>query len=243
MKKIFLLLILLLAIKVNAQNITLDISVINEYSKENISFANVKLINLNTNQVLRKKTNFNGGLKLDIQPNMKYILIATSESDSNIVIFQEKKLDFNTEGIQGGTTIKTELKVRPAFQKEGLKYLEDINFGIFTYSLDKIAIAKLENIVELMKKYPEINIEVYGHASCNLSVDDANSVSGERARSTFTYLTDEGIDYTRIKAGAWGKEKSITSCTCEVEKKKDKPCTKRHHIINSRVAFIFTGIE
>lgn len=239
MKNIFTLLVLFLIVNVHAQNITLDITVINEYSKESISFANVKLVNLNTNQILRKKTNFNGGLKLDIQPNMKFKLIATAESDSNIVIFQEKALDFNTEGIQGGTTIQTELKVRPVFQKDGLSFLEDLNFGIFTYNLDKIAIAKLDNIIDVMNKHPELNVEVYGYASCNLSVEDANSVSGERARSTFTYLTDAGIDYTRIKAGAWGKEKSITKCTCEAEKKKDKPCTKKHHLINSRVAFIF----
>lgn len=242
MKNIFTLFTLLISISVFSQNITLDINVINEYSKENISFANVKLVNLNTNQVIKKKTNFNGELKLDIPPNMRFKLMATAESDSNIVIFQQKVLDFNTEGIQGGTTVTTELKVRPIFQKEGIKYIEDLNFGIFTYNLDKIATAKLDNIIELMNKYPEINIEVYGYASCNLSVDDANSVSGERAISTFTYLTDAGIDYTRIKAGAWGKEKSITNCTCVVEKKKDKPCTKKHHLKNSRVGFVFTGI-
>jgi len=173
---------------------------------------------------------------------MEYELYSSAESDSNIVIFSEKKLNFKTTGLQGGQIITSTVKIRPIFQKAGLNKLEDIRFGIFTYNLDKIAIAKLDNIVDLMHKFPEINIEVYGHASCNLSVEDANSVSGERAKSTFTYLTDAGIDYKRIKAGAWGKEKNITRCKCEDLSKKDKPCTIKHHKINSRVNFIFTGI-
>jgi outer membrane protein OmpA-like peptidoglycan-associated protein len=239
MKKTFILFVLFFAFNINAQNITLDISVVNEYSKENISLANVKLVNLTTNQILRKKTNFNGELKLNIKPDMRYKLMLSSESDSNIVIFKENKLDFKTEGISGGATIKRKVKVRPIFQKKGIKFLEDINFGIFTYNLDKIAVAKLDNIIAVMEANREINIEVYGYASCNLGADDANSVSGERAKITFTYLTDTGIDYTRIIAGALGKKNQITKCTCEAEKKKNKPCTKKHHLINSRVGFVF----
>ena len=240
MKKTFILFVLFFAFNINAQNITLDISVLNEYPKENISLANVKLVNLTANQILRKKTNFNGELKLNIKPDMRYKLRVSS--DSNIVIFKENKLDFKTESILGGATIKQKVKVRPIFQKKGIKFFEDINFGIFTYNLDKIAIAKLDNIIAVMEANPEINIEVYGYASCNLGADDANSVSGERSKITFTYLTDVGIDYTRIKSGAWGKENQITKCTCEAEKKMDKSCTKKHHLINSRVGFVFNFI-
>ncbi len=240
MNRILLFFILLTSINAFSQgSLKLDLTVVNEYTKESISFVDIKLVNLSTNQIIRKKTNFNGELKLDIQVNMQYRLFANYVSDSTIVIFNEKNIDFNTQGVQSGTKITSELKLRPVFQKEGLKYLDEIGFDIFTYHLDKIGKAKLDNVIALMNEYPELKLEVAGFASCNLSEDDANSVSVERARTTFTYLTDAGIDYTRIQANAWGKEKSIAKCTCTPQTRKDKPCTKKHHIQNSRVSLVF----
>jgi len=240
MNKLLLFFISLACLNVFSQgSLKLELTVVNEYTNESISFVDIKLVNLSTNQIIRKKTNFNGELKLDIQANMKFRLFASYISDSSIVVFNEKNIDFNTQGIQSGTKITSELKLRPVFQKEGLKYLDRIGFDIFTYHLDKIGKAKLDNVVALMNQYPELILEVVGYASCNLSTDDANSVSVERARTTFTYLTDAGIDYTRIHANAWGKEKSIAKCKCVPETRKDKPCTKKHHIQNSRVSLVF----
>lgn len=242
MKKILVLIFTILNVIVFSQNkIILDITVLNEYSGESISFANVKLVNLSTNQILRKKTNFNGNIKLDLSPDQKYVLFASAESDSSIVIFNEKKKEFSTNGIQN-TLITTSMKIRPIFQKDGLKFIGNVNFSIFTYDLDKLAKAKLNNVIDLMQKYPEINIEVSGYAACNLSEEDANQVAVARATNVFTYLTNSGIDYTRIKAAAWGKEKSITKCKCIPETRKDKPCTKKHHIINSRVGLIYSNL-
>jgi len=56
MKNYILLIFTLISISLFSQNsISLDITVVNEYSQNSISFANVKLVNLSTNQVLRKK--------------------------------------------------------------------------------------------------------------------------------------------------------------------------------------------
>ena len=98
------------------------------------------------------------------------------------------------------------------------------------------------HIVDLLEKNPEITLEVNGYASCNLTADDANSVSVERAKSVVFYLTGKGIHFERIKAAAWGREVNVAKCACELEKKSDKPCTKNDHLKNSRVNFKFTGI-
>lgn len=239
MKKIALLLLTIFNFSLIAQNVIIDISVINEYTNENISFANLKLVNLSTNQVLRKKTNFNGSIKLDLNSDQSYILYASAESDSAIVIFGEKIKEFTTNGLQN-TILTTSMKIKPIFQKAGIQFIDKINFSIFNYNLDEISISKLENIASLMTSYPELSVEVAGYSACNLSDDDANTVSVERATAVFTYLTDAGIDYTRINAAAWGKTKSFTKCKCGISTKKIKPCTKKHHIINSCVKFKFS---
>lgn len=242
MKKFLVLCFVVISFVSKAQDkITLELNVFNEFSNENISFADVKMVNTTTNQKIERKTNFNGNILIDLYPNMNYQLFVSIASDSNIVIFKEKTLNFSTENIEIGNKINYDVKLRPIFQKGGLQNIKDIYFEIFSYTLDKESEIVLENILELMRKHPEIQLEVHGFASCNLTENDANSVSVERATAVFSYLTNAGIDYQRLKAVAWGKEKNVAKCTCEIEKSKDKPCTKSDHLKNSRVSLTFTG--
>ncbi|MGB0886265.1 MAG: OmpA family protein [Chitinophagales bacterium] len=243
MKKYLLLTFLFIGFYAQAQEkINLVLNVFNEFTNDNISFADIKMINNTTNQRVFKKTNFNGNISIDLFPNMSYKLTVTSVSDSNIVVFKEKSLDFDTKGIQAGTNIEYNVKLRPVFQKGGLQFIQDLQFNIFKYTLNKENEIILENVLELLQKHPEINLEVNAYAACNLSEDDANSVSVERAKAVVFYLTGKGIDYQRIKAAAWGKEQSITKCTCKPQKPKDKECSKRELLKNSRVNLKFTGV-
>ena len=234
MKKYLLLTFLFIGFYAQAQEkINLVLNVFNEFTNDNISFADIKMINNTTNQRVFKKTNFNGNISIDLFPNMSYKLTVTSVSDSNIVVFKEKSLDFDTKGIQAGTNIEYNVKLRPVFQKGGLQFIQDLQFNIFKYTLNKENEIILENVLELLQKHPEINLEVNAYAACNLSEDDANSVSVERAKAVVFYLTGKGIDYQRIKAAAWGKEQSITKCTCKPQKPKDKECSKRELLAES----------
>lgn len=242
-KKIIVLVFLIVGISAQAQEkINLVLNVFNEFTNENISFADILMINNTTNQKVVKKTNFDGNITIDLYPNMSYKLMVTSVSDSNIVIFKEKSLDFETKGIQPGSNLEYNVKLRPVFQKGGLQFIQDLEFDIFNYTLSKQNEVILENVYELLEKHPEISLEVNGYSACNLTEDDANKVSVERAKAVVFYLTGKGIDYKRIKAAAWGKEQSITKCTCQPEKRKDKPCSKRDHLKNSRVNLKFTGV-
>ena len=101
MKKYLLLTFLFIGFYAQAQEkINLVLNVFNEFTNDNISFADIKMINNTTNQRVFKKTNFNGNISIDLFPNMSYKLTVTSVSDSNIVVFKEKSLDFDTKGIQ-----------------------------------------------------------------------------------------------------------------------------------------------
>lgn len=243
MKKIITFLFVFNSILLFSQGvINLELSVFNEFSGEALSFVDVKVVNTTTNQKLSKKTSFNGIVNIDLFPNMQYQVFVSKESDSSIVIFQEKVIKFNTQGVAEGNKIESNVKLRPVFQKGGLQFIQNIEFDIFSYSLDEMDKVILDNVVEILKKYPEVQLEVNGFASCNLTEEDANSVSVERAKVVVFYLTAEGINYERIKAAAWGKEKNVSKCVCVPEKAKDVPCTKSDHLKNSRANMTFTGI-
>lgn len=224
------------------ETISLKLNIFNEFNNENLSFSDVKIINYTTNQKLTKKSNFNGNLEIKLLPEMEYQMFIKRESDSSILIFQEKTIKFNTIGLANGDEIISDIKLRPIFQKGGLQFLEGLNFDIFKYTLNKKNGMFLDNVIDLMQKNPEIELEINGYASCNLSVDDANSVSVERAKAVVSYLTNGGINFERIKAAAWGKDVNVAKCVCEPLKKRDKPCTKNDHLKNSRVSLKFIEV-
>lgn len=243
MKKYFTLLFVFSSLFIFAQDvILLELNVVNEFSGESLSFADVKVVNTITNQRLTKKTNFNGAVTIDLYPEMKYVLTVSKDSDSAIVIFSDKSINFNTQGVASGNKIESTVKLRPVFQKGGLQFIKDIEFEIFSYALDETDKVILDNVIEILQKNPEVQLEVNGYASCNLSEDDANSVSVERAKAVVFYLTGAGIHYERIKATAWGKEVNVAKCLCEPIKPKDRPCTKSDHLKNSRASLLFTGV-
>lgn len=162
------------------------------------------------------------------------------KTDTSKVIFKQKHFELNTNGLSANNNIETKVKLRPIFQLGGIGFMEDIKFDIFDGKLSRESLIILDNIVQLMENHNDLTLEVKGYASCNLTTEDANSLSVERAKAVVWFLTGSNVDYKRISALAWGKLKPITKCKCEDIKTKDKPCTKKDHLKNSRVKIIFT---
>jgi outer membrane protein OmpA-like peptidoglycan-associated protein len=69
----------------------------------------------------------------------------------------------------------------------------------------------LDDIGNIMSKYPETKIEVQGHTD-NVGSDSSNlSLSQLRAQSVATYLTSHGVDSSRIKSVGYGESMPKTS--------------------------------
>jgi outer membrane protein OmpA-like peptidoglycan-associated protein len=63
----------------------------------------------------------------------------------------------------------------------------------------------LDDIANIMSKYPETKIEVQGHTD-NVGSDSNNlTLSQLRAQSVATYLTSHGVDSSRIKSVGYGE--------------------------------------
>ncbi|MDD2829841.1 MAG: OmpA family protein [Sulfuricurvum sp.] len=63
----------------------------------------------------------------------------------------------------------------------------------------------LDDIANIMSKYPETKIEVQGHTD-NVGSDTNNlTLSQLRAQSVATYLTSHGVDSSRIKSVGYGE--------------------------------------
>jgi len=69
----------------------------------------------------------------------------------------------------------------------------------------------LDDIANIMSKYPETNIEVQGHTDSVGNNADNLTLSQLRAQSVTSYLTNHGVDGNRIKSVGFGESMPIAS--------------------------------
>ena len=76
--------------------------------------------------------------------------------------------------------------------------LKGVNFDFDKSTLRPDAVAILNEAVEILKRYPDLRVEVAGHTD-ECGTDDYNQgLSERRARAVYDYLTSNGIDAGRL---------------------------------------------
>ncbi|NND50967.1 MAG: OmpA family protein [Flavobacteriaceae bacterium] len=109
--------------------------------------------------------------------------------------------------------------------------LEKIFFDFDKWNIRPDAATILNTLVDLMKKYPEMEIEVSAHTDAR-GTDDYNlNLSKKRAASTLEYLVSQGIDRDRLKSIGYGELQPLNHCV------KENMCEEEEYDINRRCEF------
>jgi outer membrane protein OmpA-like peptidoglycan-associated protein len=87
--------------------------------------------------------------------------------------------------------------------------LENILFYATTDTFRPESYPALEVLLETMRKYPTLKIEIQGHICCrNNLIEDYNAagqpVSASRAKAVYNYLIEGGIDPARMTHTSFG---------------------------------------
>jgi outer membrane protein OmpA-like peptidoglycan-associated protein len=110
--------------------------------------------------------------------------------------------------------------------------LENIYYDFGQYFIRPDAAKELETkLVPILKKYPEIRIEVRSHTDSRASDTFNTKLSANRARAVLDYLTARGINIKRIEARGYGESELINNCDDSAE------CTEAQHQANRRTEF------
>lgn len=121
------------------------------------------------------------------------------------------------------------VKVRPSTY---IVNIEPIYFELNSSYLNKEAKTELQKVVELMNKYPEMIIESGSHTDSRGIVGYNNWLSTRRAKSTVSYIIENGIDPARITGKGYGESQLINDCSDNVE------CDEAQHAKNRRTEFV-----
>jgi outer membrane protein OmpA-like peptidoglycan-associated protein len=94
------------------------------------------------------------------------------------------------------------------------------------------AAVELQKIADIMKEYPQMNIDVRSHTDSRYASEYNQKLSQQRAESTRDWLMNQCIAPERLKASGYGESKLINECADGIT------CTEEQHQENRRSEFI-----
>ena len=154
---------------------------------------------LNTYSV-KKKTDGNGKAVLKYQPEVKDLDIAVDEE--GYLPFYEK---INIPSLEGESLL---LELVPV-EKEASFDIHSIYFDFESAKIKPESYPYLDALAEYMKKHPSIKFEIIGHTDLHGTHKFNDKLSLDRAVSVKNYLTEKGINSSRLTVKGAGKRKPV----------------------------------
>ena len=111
-------------------------------------------------------------------------------------------------------------------QKQKMDELSNLSKVFFRFDSSYLTVSDqgiLDELVAFMNKYPDVIIEVKGHADSRGKADYNQWLSQRRADSAVKHIVDSGIDSNRIYGKGYGESQISNGCTDGVR------CTKEEH--------------
>jgi len=108
--------------------------------------------------------------------------------------------------------------------------LENIYFDFGQWDIKPQAAKTLDVLVELLVKYPRMEIQLGAHTDSRSSELFNLELSEKRALATLEYLVENGIKRSRLRSKGYGKTRPLVPC--------GDNCTETEHSINRRCEFL-----
>ncbi|MCK0108489.1 OmpA family protein [Flavobacteriaceae bacterium S0825] len=169
-----------------------------------------------------------------IEPNKKYTIRGTRKA----YIPQDVEFSTDSEGkIQHNIYLTLESYADAEERvKENEKGDVQIELDKIYFDFDKSniridAATTLDVLVDLMNKYPNMEVEVSAHTDARGKDQYNLELSKKRAASTLEYLVSKGIDRNRLKSIGYGEMQPLNKCD------KEGICEDEEYDINRRCEF------
>ncbi len=115
---------------------------------------------------------------------------------------------------------KTQIKIDPIY------------FDFDKWNIRPDAAQELDNVVVLMIKYPDMQIEVGAHTDSRGRENYNLKLSHKRADAVREYLVSQGVLDDNVKSVGYGEMQPLNNCD------EDNSCTEEDHDLNRRCEFV-----
>ncbi|WP_142784945.1 OmpA family protein [Changchengzhania lutea] len=203
-------------------------------SQELLTGALVTLFNESGNVIQDTLVGDDAYYIFKIEPNKKYKVRGTRKA----YIPQDVEFSTDSKGkVQHNIYLSLESfadaeeRVKENEKGDVQVQLDKIYFDFDKSNIRKDAATTLNVLVDLMKKYPSMEVEVSAHTDAR-GPDQYNlDLSKRRAASTLEYLVSQGIDRNRLKSIGYGEMQPLNDCV------KEDICEDEEYDINRRCEF------
>lgn len=205
---------------------TIESIVLNQYTNEPLSGAEVVLYDTNQNRLSTKTTGADGRVSFEVECEQGFVVQAAKED------FESNSVTVNSDE----ETVDAEIKLRPIEEiiVEDRVVLNPILFDFDKHNIKPQAALELDKLVQIMKKYPDMVIRVEGHTDSRGSAEYNMLLSDKRVQSSIQYVISKGIDESRISGAGFGQSKPVHDCGAN--------CTEEQHEENRRSEFIIENM-
>lgn len=193
----------------------------------------------------RKSNDQSNDFAFNLDVDKAYQVIVTKDN------YSADTFELNTVGILESTTVQKDIilktkrsnnngnnpsNINTKPESEIISINEPIRLNNIYYEYDDAAILKdaeqdLSVLLDLMKEYPTMVIELSSHTDSRGNDDYNKRLSQRRANSAKNWLVARGVDPSRIKAIGYGETKILNRCKNGVN------CTDEEHQFNRRTEF------
>jgi outer membrane protein OmpA-like peptidoglycan-associated protein len=112
-----------------------------------------------------------------------------------------------------------------------LTIIENIYYDYGKWDLLPQAIITLNKVVDVLKKNPDITIELISHTDSRGTDEFNMELSQKRAATAMDYIVAKGINKSRLSAKGMGETQLVNRCKDGVE------CSEDEHAQNRRTEF------
>lgn len=123
------------------------------------------------------------------------------------------------------------------FKKGDVIKIDNIYYDLNKSAIRPDAALELDKVVELMKKYPAMKIEMRSHTDSRASATYNKTLSSNRAKAAVTYLSKKGISSKRMIAKGYGESALLNKCKDGVN------CPEEDHQQNRRTEIKILTLE
>ena len=198
-----------------------------------IAGATVSLLDGNSNPIATLQTDENGHYDINIDRDADYYInVKSDDYISNTLAVTSKGVDRNV------TSINVDVSLNPDKKATPITELQPIYFDFDKYDIRRDSTVELDRIVNLMMTtYPNMVIKIESHTDSRGPSEYNDVLSEERAKATYNYLINKGVDPARItEYKGYGEQKLTNQCNGTI------PCTEAQHQLNRRTQFIIIKI-
>lgn len=203
-----------------------------------IPSASVEITNLCDNSIVMTTTDINGDFGVKMKCGCTYRFV----TKKNGFVVATKEVTMNCDE----PVAKVEIAMAPIgspvipaeYPREGdVIALKDVYYDFDKWEIRPDAGRDLDNVVNLLNRYPSMELELGSHTDARGSDEYNLSLSQKRAEAAVQYIISRGISNARIKARGYGETTLRNGCANGVE------CDEDQHQENRRTEIRVTKFD